>query len=228
MGKPADLAKEQRRALDRLKVVQGIERFYLAGGSAVAVHLHHRRSLDLDLFSLSPDEDLSAMSERIRAVLPDLKVLGLTEASLRILAAGVPVDFVRYPYSPLQPPETGRVAIPVARLEDLAAMKLAAVARRGLKRDFWDIHAIAESGMTLREMANAYLAKFGAAEADLYHVLRSLTYFDDAEREAGYPSGLSQRKWEQIKAFFRKEAPALLSDSVPPPPLGPDGPGDRD
>jgi len=181
MGKPADLAKEQRRALDRLKAVQGIERFYLAGGSAVAVHLHHRRSLDLDLFSLSPDEDLSAMSERLRAVLPDLKVLGLTEASLRILAAGVPVDFVRYPYSPLHPPETGRVAIPVAGLEDLAAMKLAAVARRGLKRDFWDLHAIAESGMTLWDMANAYLAKFGAAEADLYHVLRALTYFDDAE-----------------------------------------------
>jgi hypothetical protein len=49
MGKPTELAKEQRSALDRLKAVRGIDRFYLVRGSAVAIHLHHRRSLDLDL-----------------------------------------------------------------------------------------------------------------------------------------------------------------------------------
>lgn len=44
MGKPTGLAKEQRRALDRLRGVRGIERFYLAGGSMIAAHLHHRHA----------------------------------------------------------------------------------------------------------------------------------------------------------------------------------------
>jgi hypothetical protein len=89
-------------------------------------------------------------------------------------------------------------------------MKLAAVSQRGLRRDFWDLHAIAASGLPLREMAGAYVTKFGVTKSDLYHVLRSLTYFDDAEREPEYPSGLNPGKWERIKAFFRAEAPLLL------------------
>ncbi len=210
MGKPTELAQAMSRALDRLKAVRGIERFYLAGGTALALHLHHRRSLDLDLFSLSPDVDLSAMTEHLRSALPDLKVLSLTDAALRIVGGGVPIDFVLYPYALLDPPEVGAAAIPIAGLRDLAAMKLAAISQRGLRRDFWDVHAIAESGLTLREMADAYVARFGVAKADLYHVLRSLTYFDDAEKDPELPGGLTPRKWAQIKEFFQAEAPKLI------------------
>jgi hypothetical protein len=210
MGKPTGLAKEQRRALDRLKGIQGIDRFYLAGGSAIAIHLHHRRSLDLDLFSLSPDVNLGVVLDSFRAALPDVKVLGMTDAALRVMIAGVPVDLVRYPYPPLTRPEPGPEGFPVAGLRDLAVMKLAAIARRGLRRDFWDLYEITSSSMTLREVADAYLERFGVAEADLYHVLRALTYFDDAEREPAYPAGLTATKWEKVKRFFNEEAPKLL------------------
>src|SRR5262249_48032702 len=122
----------------------------------------------------------------------------------------VPVDLVRYPYAPLEPPEAGREAIPVAGLRDLAAMKLAAVSRRGLRRDFWDLYALAPGGLPLKEATQAYAAKFGAKEADLYHVLRALTYFDDAEKDPEYPRGLSARRWAAIKEFFKTETPKLL------------------
>jgi nucleotidyltransferase AbiEii toxin of type IV toxin-antitoxin system len=210
MGKPAGLAKEQRRALDRLKGVPGIERFYLAGGSAVASHLHHRLSADLDLFSLSKDVDLSALAAAIGEKVPDLEVVGASDASLRVRLGEVPVDFVRYPYAPLEPPEASALAFPVAGLRDLAAMKLAAIARRGLRRDFWDLWAIAEAGLSLREAADAYVAKFRLAESDLYHVLRALTYFTDAEKDPVYPAGLTRRRWERIKHYFETEAPKLL------------------
>ena len=75
MGKPTGLAKEQRRALDRLKGVRGIERFYLAGGSAIASHLHHRRSADLDLFSLSKDVDLFTLAASLREKEPEFEVV---------------------------------------------------------------------------------------------------------------------------------------------------------
>jgi hypothetical protein len=65
--------------------------------------------------------------------------------------------------------------------------------------------------LSLREATAAYREKFGLREADLYHVLRALTYFDDAEKDPTYPRGLTERRWERIKAFFRAEAPRLLT-----------------
>lgn len=210
MGDLTGLAKEQQRALGRLKAIPELKNFYLAGGSAIGVHLNHRRSVDLDLFSLSPEIDLDALARHARSLLPDLRVLGITEASLRLVVDGVPIDLVRYPYAPLERPTPGPLGFPVAGLRDLAAMKLAAIARRGLRRDFWDLYAILQTGMTLRDAADAYLARFGLGEPDLYHVMRALTYFDDAERDPVLPQGLTLEAWERFKAFFLAEAPSLL------------------
>lgn len=88
--------------------------------------------------------------------------------------------------------------------------KLAAIARRGIRRDFWDLHALVGSGIALRDAAAGYLRRFGVAEADLYPVLKALTYFDDADREPVFPAGLDETEWERIKAFFRAHAPAVL------------------
>ena len=52
MGRPGRLAEEHRRALARLIGLSGIDRFYLVGGTAIAYHLGHRVSEDLDLFSI--------------------------------------------------------------------------------------------------------------------------------------------------------------------------------
>jgi hypothetical protein len=211
VGKSTGVAKEQSRALGRLKIVPGIERFYLAGGTAVAVHLRHRRSLDLDLFSVSADIDLATLTEAARVAVPDLQVISMTEAALRVRVGDVAVDIVRYPYRLLDAPTPGPEAFPTAGVRDLAAMKLVAIARRGLRRDFWDLCALAEGGLPLRDAAAAYVAKFGVSEADLYHVLRSLTYFEDAEKDPVYPRGLTATKWERIKRFFLAEAPKLLT-----------------
>jgi hypothetical protein len=89
-----------------------------------------------------------------------------------------------YPYAPLEAPEPRDDAIPLARLRDLGTMKLAAIARRGLRRDFWDLFAILEvGGQDLAALARDYVTKFGVRESDLYHVAKALTYFDDAERD---------------------------------------------
>ena len=56
----------------------------------------------------------------------------------------------------------------------------------------------------------AYVRRFGVAEADLYHVLRSLTYFEDAERDPILPRGMLAAEWLAIKGFFQEQAPAVL------------------
>ncbi len=186
--------------------------FYLAGGTAIAMHLRHRTSLDLDLFSVRPDEDLEAAKSAIRGAFAQAETVRQTDAAVQLLCDGTPIDLVRYPYPLLRPPSREGSGIAVAGLLDLATMKLSAIARRGLRRDFWDLESIAVRGsVSLREASEAYLLRFGVAEADLYHVLRALTYFEDAERDPVFPEGLTPIAWEELKAFFRREAPRLLS-----------------
>jgi len=144
------------------------------------------------------------------AELPDVKILSMSEWALKARVAAQAVDIVNYPYPPVRPLEPGPAGVLVASLLDLASMKLAAIARRGIRRDFWDLHAIAHAGTPLRAAADAYIARFGVAEPDLYHVLRSLTYFEDADKDPVFPRGLTPEAWGPIKAFFRREAPKLL------------------
>ena len=211
MGDTPVLAPEQDRALERLSRVAGIERFYLAGGSAVAWHLHHRISRDIDLFSAAGTEDLGELRERITATVPAAEVVSTTDVALRLRLEGAPVDFVRYRYPLLEPPSVGPRGFTVAGLRDLAAMKLAAVAGRGLRRDLWDLHVILGRALSIHDAARAYLDRFGLAQPDLYHLARSLTYFADAERDAVFPAGMDVALWEEIKKFLRVETPKLLA-----------------
>lgn len=210
MAAATGLADPQLRALDRLSRVPALASFYLADGTAIAFHVGHRRSLDIDLFSLSADADLDAVRRGLDALETDLEVLAQTDAVLKVLIDREPVDIVRYRYPPLDSPSVGPSGILVASLRDLAVMKLAAVARRGIRRDFWDLRAIVETGLSLNDIARAYTERFGASEADLYHVARALTYFDDAEKDPAYPAGLDDRAWTEIKRFFVRVSPTML------------------
>lgn len=89
-------------------------------------------------------------------------------------------------------------------------MKLAAISRRGIRRDFWDLHELLHAGVDLSAAGRAYRERFGSDESDLYHVFRSLTFFGDAEASRAYPKGLTPKKWSEIKRFFEAEAPKLL------------------
>jgi len=211
MAKPAELPQKQRSALSNLKPLGERLGLYLAGGTALAFHLGHRVSRDLDLFSLRPDLDLTS-ARAGAAELADVQVLSLTDATLRFRASGVPVDIVRYPYPLLNAPSRGPEGWATASVEDLATMKLSAVAQRGIRRDFWDLDEIfARGGISLERALQSYVRRFGVRESDVYHVLRSLSYFDDAERETIMPDGLTPSRWEAIKASTSKRAAAALA-----------------
>jgi hypothetical protein len=209
MGDSSCLSNDQRRALGRLSQLPVVARFYLAGGSALGVHLGHRRSADLDFFSLGAEADFDALKAAVAGCFDRVEVRAETDAALRLLCDGLPIDFVRYPY-PLLDAAGAAFGVGLAGLRDLAAMKLSAIARRGLRRDFWDLFEIIRSGLTLRACGEAYVERFGVKEADLYHVLRALTYFEDAEKDPVFPPGLDEPRWRAIKELFREQAPQLV------------------
>jgi hypothetical protein len=203
------LEESQLRALARLRPLAALDGFYLAGGCAVAFHLGHRVSRDLDLFA--PAADLDALRRAVTGSLPDVEVLAITDATLQIRLEAVPVDLVHYIHPLLEPAVAGPEGFTVAGQLDLAAMKLVAIAHRGLRRDFWDLHELLTTGnIRIGDALDAYLKRFRKSEPDLYHVLRSLTFFDDAEREPAMPLGLTTDHWSIIRDYFLAAAPQAL------------------
>lgn len=211
MGRPKGISPAQRRTLARLSALAPLRGFYLAGGTAIAAHLGHRRSLDLDIFSQSAKASLDRAREAIVEAEGKAVVVSTTSATVRLRVDGAPVDLVCYPYAPLVKPKLGPGDFPLASLLDLATMKLSAIARRGLRRDFWDLHAITtDGGISLPAAARGYVKRFGVKESDLYAVLRALTYFVDADADVLWPAGLSRQRWAKIRRYFEENAPRLL------------------
>jgi hypothetical protein len=192
LTEPATVA--QREALAKLARIVDPST-YLAGGVAVALHLRHRQSRDLPLFT---SIDPSARADDLAVADLDARIVSRSEGTLHLEVSGVPVSWLRYRYPLLSPLERlDGIAIQVASLDDETAMKLSAIAGRGAARDFWDLHEIlASRGASLRSALDLFARKY--ASEDIGHVVKSLSYFADAE-SAPLPSGLSDASWQSIR-----------------------------
>ena len=206
MGHAVGLSAKQLRLLGSLKSLSELQGFYLAGGGAVAWHFRHRQSIDLDLFSVSKQVSLEDAREAIERE-AGAKTLAESDVAISLRAGNAAIDLVRYGYAPLQKPVKGPSGFPVASPLDLGVMKLAAISRRGLRRDFWDLYVLATSGKrSLTVLMRAYQKRYGASAADVYHVVRSLTYFEDAEKEDPRLVGLSAPAWRLMREWFQARA----------------------
>lgn len=119
---------------------------YLGGGTAIAIHLGHRRSLDFDWFSATPLGDPLTLAAALRADGVPLEVLEIARGNLHASVRGVRMTFLEYDYQHLVPPLTWPLfECRIASLDDLAAMKLSAIAGRGSRKDFVDIFALGKA-----------------------------------------------------------------------------------
>jgi Nucleotidyl transferase AbiEii toxin, Type IV TA system len=180
-----------------------IDPFFLVGGTALALQMGHRMSIDLDLFCLTDfdKEDLLA------AMLQDYEVLvEVTSPSIMITRIeGIKVDFVRFRYKSLFP-ELRIDGVRMLEIRDIAPMKLDAVTKRGSKKDFYDIYFLLEK-LTLPEILDLYLQKF--EHHTIFHVIKSLTFFDDAENQENPVVFDQLHTWEKVKKTIEKEVKLL-------------------
>jgi hypothetical protein len=195
------LPPDQQEALRKMgRVVAGYG-FYLAGGTAVAVHLGHRQSVDLDWFTEQRLDEPMRLAKELEAQGVDLQVDSVTRGMLHAEADGVRVSFLEFVYPSLVPPfEWPSFNCHVASLDDLAAMKLLAVAQRGTKKDFLDVYALGMHGLSLTDMLAYYQKKFSTR--DIARVTYSLSYFDDADPDP-MPTMLADVDWDQVKETIR-------------------------
>lgn len=182
-----------------------VERFYLAGGTALAIALKHRESIDLDWFFQA---DFS--NQEIKAQLSQLgvfQVIGESEGTVNGLLDNVRVSFLRYQYKLLFP----LVAIAKVKLadeRDIAAMKIDAISSRGSKKDFIDIFFLLKK-YSLAEMIGFFEKKYSRINYNKLHLLKSLVYFADADNEP-MPVMIRIIDWEKVKRDIQIKVNAWL------------------
>ena len=198
---PEILTHTQKRVLKLLGPFTQQHDFYLAGGTALAIQLGHRRSQDLVWFTTGWIPDAMSLATSIREEGIPLAVRQVARGTLNGSVSKIPVSFFEYQYSLLQK-ETflSEVGCRLASLPDIACMKLSAIAQRGHKKDFVDLYALGIKSFSLKQMLSFYQKKFSLK--DIGHVLFALTYFDDAEKER-MPVMAWRTQWNKIKTTIQ-------------------------
>jgi len=194
--------------LDLLRNIQRNPYFQgtrLVGGTALALQIGHRKSIDLDFFSmtgLDPDE----ANQELQAYGP-VSIRSSSRRIHRFMVRGVQVDFVHYTYPWLEEP-VATEGVRLASCRDIAAMKLAAVTNRGTRKDFVDI-AFLLAQFTLPEMMSLYCRKF--VDGSPFTVLKSLVYFSDAEEDP-MPNILVPFDWTAAREHITAAVAAFSTD----------------
>jgi nucleotidyltransferase AbiEii toxin of type IV toxin-antitoxin system len=191
------LSKKQISVLKALGSHMVSRGFYLAGGTALAIHLGHRMSVDLDWFTSHPFADSLILAQSLRTANMNLDIHQVSPGTLHGSIQNVRVTFLQFQYPLLKPLEHWKeMDCELAALEDLACMKLSAIAQRGARKDFCDLYALGKTTFSLQKMLGFYQRKFSIR--DIGSVLYGLVYFDDAENER-MPRMLWDVTWRDIK-----------------------------
>lgn len=190
------ITQETHSLLEELSDLSVLKDARLVGGTALALQLGHRTSTDLDFFGR-----INADSEELRDILREIGSVEVASVSKNInifWLNGIKVDMVNYPYPWLDLPiEENRVRL--ASLNDIAAMKIAAIVNRGTKKDFIDLYTLLQS-FSLDNILDMYSRKY--SDGSLFIVMKSLIYFDDAETDP-MPNVLNDTTWEDVKDCLR-------------------------
>lgn len=195
--------------LERLVQLQCLKDFYLAGGTAVALHLGHRISEDFGFFT--PQEfDAPLLRDKLFKT-EVFSLTGIKSNTLHGIFSGVKVSFLYYAPALVFPP-IEYLGCLIADLPDLAPIKLDTVGNRGSKKDFIDLFFISNS-IPLKDTFKLYEKKYDQWQINIKHLIMSLTYFEDAEKARDKIVMLKKGPtWDEIKQFFAEQAKVLLDE----------------
>lgn len=182
---------------------------YLAGGTAVALQLGHRLSFDLDFFTPQKFkvEEVLRKLEKIEGFKIERTARGTILGSL----PEVKFSLFYYQY-PLIEKSLNYLGIKIASLKDLAATKIGAISSRGTRRDFIDIYYLLKTDSVgdLRESLELYQKRFRNLASIKFHILKSLTYFEDADKEKDPKMLDKDYSWSKVKKFLASEIRKLI------------------
>jgi len=190
------LYPKTEQVLNKIKDLSLIQNYYLAGGTALALQLGHRKSIDLDFFTDNFPK-IETLIQELSKFNP--QIISQNENTLDVLIDGVKVSFLEYKYKMNSPLKTFE-GVNVADIIDIACMKLTAVSSRGSKKDFIDLYFILQQ-YPLEYLLEQFKSKYVGVQYSIKHILKSLIYFEDAEQdpEVDYLNGEGV-SWDLVKS----------------------------
>ncbi|MBW1966337.1 MAG: nucleotidyl transferase AbiEii/AbiGii toxin family protein, partial [Deltaproteobacteria bacterium] len=143
---------EEVLSADAIKAVKSLAPrvgdFYLAGGTALALQLRHRKSDDLDFFSTRPFN-----TDVLLATIQATRVFFTSQGTIHCEVEGIRVSFLYYEVPLIAAPAVWR-GIKVAHWRDIGAEKIKTISQRGAKKDFCDLYAIIKLRASIREVCS--------------------------------------------------------------------------
>jgi len=205
------LSRNAKKALAILGESGILDDTYLAGGTALALRLGHRVSIDLDFFSKKEFEE-QTLVKQLSSLPIDFELEKLAWRTILGYVKKTKFSIFFYDYDWLGRPEEF-LGIKIADIEDIAPMKLLAISDRGAKRDFIDLYFILalEKLYSLKEILDLYDKKFKVLRQNKMHIIKSLTYFREAD-EQEMPRMLKKVRWPEVKNFFELETKHLIKE----------------
>ncbi len=196
---PEAINKKTKSILAKIAKLDFIDKFYLAGGTALAVQIGHRESVDLDFFSYTKFS--------VHKLKQELSIAGILavdyedEDTLVGMLDDVKISFFHYSY------EQSYALVKfedifLASEQDIAAMKLDTISARGSKKDFVDIYFLLKK-YSLNQLVEFFENKYKNIQYNKLHILKSLVYFDDANGDPD-PLMLVDFDWNETKSFIEK------------------------
>lgn len=199
------ISPDTSRLIEKIKNRPWLRPYYLAGGTALALHLGHRTSIDLDFFTESEVEEMTIVDHLRMA--GNLRLDQMGKGTIVGNLDDVRISFFKYPYRLLDSLIEWN-GLNVASVQDIALMKMVAIFQRGSIKDFIDLFFIAREFKTIDALIPELSIKYVGVQFNINHILRSVCYFEDAENEP-MPNMIAACDWQEVKQYFVNEVKRL-------------------
>ena len=196
------ITPELLEVLQSLMSMDELATFQLVGGTAIALQLGHRKSIDIDLFS-NKKVDLRLISRSLKDKFPELTNMTLTQTNVGAFIKGVRVDIYDNWLIPFRKPAIVEEGVRLSALEDLAAFKLSAIIGRREKKDYIDLYFLFK-----HLGGDKMLSSFKSYEPLLSDksLLFALAEVDTArDNPTPMPEMLIDVNWEEIRELITYE-----------------------
>lgn len=193
--------------LIKLMQLPELKNFYLVVGTCLALRYGHRKSIDLDLFSVT-DFDNDDIIKVLEQKFPGF-VYRSSDQGVGIFGFidDVKIDLVKHhAFKQIGTPEE-EGGIRMFSDRDIVAMKVFAILKRAEKKDFWDLAELLQV-YTVQDIITFYQEKYPSSQL-LITVPQAITYFADAE-ESVDPVSLKGQTWENVKESIRQKVKEYL------------------
>lgn len=208
------LPKATKKALDFLAVQKWLDntKWYLAGGTALALSTGLRKSVDLDFFIKQKNiinDDLLINFEGNK----DWETTINRKNTIYGVLLKAKVSFIAYPFFVPKQKMLEYGYIKILQPLDIAVMKIIAISQRGRKRDFFDLYWCINNIESLENLMKRLRVQYPSVAHNYHHILKSLVYFADAEGDPD-PELNFDVSWSGVKKFFQKEVPIVLKKLI--------------